>query len=155
MCFLRVLGVWGGGGGSKGLKHNFFMQFFTLGSSKIKVSETFFWRSDIWNAKKTTHHEHPSYGKHVSANIDMFFTYVEIRWGGGGLPRDWYTTCCCSFSPWTAEKLKFLQIFVFDFMTTHIEHPSHAKHVLGNIYVFFYEYWVCIARGRFSARPTC
>ena len=38
MCFLRVLGVCGGGGGSsKGLVHNLQMLFFTLGGSKIEV----------------------------------------------------------------------------------------------------------------------
>ena len=32
--------VRGGGGSPKGLVHNLLMQFFTLGSSKIEVSET-------------------------------------------------------------------------------------------------------------------
>ena len=43
MCFLSYLGIGrpgGGGGGSpKGLVHNLLLHFFTLGSSKIKVSE--------------------------------------------------------------------------------------------------------------------
>ena len=36
-------------------------------------------------------------------------TYLGIgRPGGrGGLPRHWYTTCLCSFSPWAAQKSKF------------------------------------------------
>ena len=35
--------VWGGGGGSlKGWVHNLLMQFFTPGSSKSEVSETYF-----------------------------------------------------------------------------------------------------------------
>ena len=38
-----VLGAAGGWGGSpKGLVHNMLMQFFTLGSSKIEVFETYF-----------------------------------------------------------------------------------------------------------------
>ena len=35
----------GGGGSAKGWVHNLLLQFFTLGSSKIKVFETYF--SDI------------------------------------------------------------------------------------------------------------
>ena len=46
MCFSPYLGVgyrWGrGGGGQTGLVHNLLMQFFSLYSSKIKVSETYF-----------------------------------------------------------------------------------------------------------------
>ena len=26
---------------------------------------------------------------------------------GTGLPREWYTTCLCSFSPWATQKSKF------------------------------------------------
>ena len=37
-----VLGPGGGGSSPKGLVHNLLMQFFTLGSSKIEVFETFF-----------------------------------------------------------------------------------------------------------------
>ena len=44
MCFSPYLliecGV--GLGGLKGLVHNLLMQFFTMGSSKIEVSETYF-----------------------------------------------------------------------------------------------------------------
>ena len=41
--FFTLFGYWVGGGGSpKGLVHNLLMQFFTLGSSKIEVSETCF-----------------------------------------------------------------------------------------------------------------
>ena len=44
MCFSPYLGIGcrGGGGSPKGLVHNLLMQFFTLGSSKIEVSETYF-----------------------------------------------------------------------------------------------------------------
>ena len=37
----RYLVRGGGGGGPKGLVHNLLMQFFSLGSSKIKVFETY------------------------------------------------------------------------------------------------------------------
>ena len=43
MCFSTYLGIECGGGGSpKGLVHNLLMQFFTLGSSKIEDSKTYF-----------------------------------------------------------------------------------------------------------------
>ena len=48
-CFLPYLGIRCGGGGGgggqgspKGLVHNLLLQFFTLGSSKIEVFETYF-----------------------------------------------------------------------------------------------------------------
>ena len=42
MCFAPYFGIGLGGGGSpKGLVHNLLMQFFTLGSSKIEVFETY------------------------------------------------------------------------------------------------------------------
>ena len=50
MCFSPYLGwVRGGGGGGapKGLVHNLLMQFFTLGSSKIEVFETYFFDTMI------------------------------------------------------------------------------------------------------------
>ena len=37
----------GGGGGQMGLVHNLLMQFFTLHSSKIEVSETYFFDTVI------------------------------------------------------------------------------------------------------------
>ena len=42
--FFTLFGYWAGGGGGspKGLVHNLLMQFFTPGSSKIEVFETFF-----------------------------------------------------------------------------------------------------------------
>ena len=52
----------------KGLVHNLLMQFFTLGSSKIEVSETYFFDT------VTTHSDHPSYIEHVLGSIYVFFT---------------------------------------------------------------------------------
>ena len=51
-----------------GPAHNPLMQFFTLGSSKIEVFETYFF--DI----VTTHYDHPRYVKHVLGRIYVFFT---------------------------------------------------------------------------------
>ena len=104
--FSPYLGIRSRGGGSpKGLVHNLLMRFFTPDSRKVEVFETCFF--DI----VTTYNDHPSYVKHVLGRMYMFFTLFgyQVRWGGG-LPRDWYTTCLCSFSPRTAEKSKFLKL---------------------------------------------
>ena len=56
--------VWPGGGegvSSKGLVHNLLMQFFILDSSRLKVSQLFYF--NIVN----TYNDHPSYVKHVLA----------------------------------------------------------------------------------------
>ena len=59
------------------------MQFFTLGSSKIEVSETCFF--DIVTAQN----DHPTYVKHVSSSIYVVFTLFGywVRGGGGGIPK--------------------------------------------------------------------
>ena len=91
-------GAWGLGGGSlKGLVHNLLVQFFTLGSSKIEVSETYFFDTVI------TYYDDPRYVKHVSARVHVFFPLFAIGYGGGGVKRDGYTTCLCSFSAYTAQ----------------------------------------------------
>ena len=104
--FFTLFAHWVGGGGSpKGLVHNLLMHFVTLGSSKIEVFKTCFF--DI----VTTYNDHPRYVKHVLGRIYVFSTLFGY-WvgGGGGLPRDWYTTCLCSFSPWAAQKSKFWKL---------------------------------------------
>ena len=99
--FFTLFGYWVGGGGSpKGLVHNLLMQFFPLDNSEMEVFKTCFF--DI----VTTQCDHPSYLKHILGRIYMFFTLFGY-WFGGGLPRDRYTACLCSFSPWTAPKWKF------------------------------------------------
>ena len=46
--FFTLFGYWAHGGVSpKGLVHNLLMQFFTLGSSKIQVFETYFSDTEI------------------------------------------------------------------------------------------------------------
>ena len=48
--FFTLFGYWvrgGGGGAPKGWVHNLLMQFFTLGSSKIEVFETYFFDTMI------------------------------------------------------------------------------------------------------------
>ena len=73
--------------------------------------------------------------------------------GGGGLPRDGYTTCLCSFSPWAAQKSKFSKLIFFDIVTTQYDHPRYVKHVLGRIYVFFTLLGTRCARGGGGGAP--
>ena len=55
-----------------------------------------------------TWHDHPRYAKHVLGSICVFFTLFRYCAGVGGvLPRDWYRTCLCSFSPSAAQKSQF------------------------------------------------
>ena len=76
--------------------HNLLMQFFTLDSSKIEVSEAYF--SDI----VTTYHDKPGYIRHVLGIICVFFIlFGDWVCGGGGQPMEWYTTCLCHFLPRT------------------------------------------------------
>ena len=58
------------------------MQFFTLGSSKIDVLETYFLDTMI------TESDHPSYVKHVLGRIYIFFTLFGY-WAhvGGGVSQ--------------------------------------------------------------------
>ena len=85
-CQRREMTVSTNNGLVNGPAHN--LQFFTLGSSKIEVFETYFY--DI----VTTRYDHPRCVKHVLGRIYMIFTLFgyQVR-GGGGLRRDWYTTC--------------------------------------------------------------
>ena len=51
--------------------------------------------------------------------------------GGGGLPREWYTTCLCSFFTLESSKSMFLELLFFDTVITQNDHPRYVKHVLG------------------------
>ena len=80
--FFTLFGYWvrGGRGSPKGLVHNLLMQLFTLGSSKIEVSETCFFDIVI------TQNDHSSNVKHVLGRIYVFVTLFGY-WVGGGSPR--------------------------------------------------------------------
>ena len=87
MCFSPYLGIGrkrGGGGMSpKRLVQNLLMQFFTLSSSKIEVSETCLFEIVI------TYSDHPGYVKHVLGCIYVFFTLFGYwaQAGGGGVSQ--------------------------------------------------------------------
>ena len=72
--------VWGGeGGGSpKGLVHDLLMQFFTLGSSKIVDSETYF------SYIVTTQNDQPTYVKHGLRQYLCAFHPIWVLGAGGG-----------------------------------------------------------------------
>ena len=103
MCFSHYLGIGsGGGGGSKGLVHNLLVQFFTLVTSKIEVSDTYF--IDI----VTTHNDHPRYVKHVLGRIYVFFTF----WGGQGVSQGISTQAAYAvLHPWQLRNRSFRNLF--------------------------------------------
>ena len=73
--------VGGGGGLPRGLGHSLLMQFSSLGSSKMEISETDFF--DTLTIQK----DQISHVKHVLAPFYVFFTLFGFFFGGGGLPR--------------------------------------------------------------------
>ena len=79
-----VAGGGGGGGAPNGLVHNLLMHFFTLGSSKIEVFETYSFDIVI------TYNDHPRYVKHVLGRIYVVFHPIwelGARGGGGGFSQ--------------------------------------------------------------------
>ena len=86
--FFTLLGYWphGGGGGRslKGLVHNLLMQFFTLGSSKIKVFKTGFYDIVI---TQNDHARYLCFSKHVLGRIYVYFTLFGYWPHGGGVSQ--------------------------------------------------------------------
>ena len=120
--------------------HNLLMQFFTLGSSKIKVFETCYY------VIVTTQYDHPWYVKHVLGRIYMFFTLFGY-WshgggGGGGSPGIGTQPAYAVFTP-DSSKIKIFETYFFDIVITKNDHPKYVKHVLVRVYMFFtlFGYW--------------
>ena len=80
-CQRREMTVSTNNGLVKGRVHNLLVQFFTLGSSKIEVFETYFFNI------VTTQYDHPRYVKHVLCRIYTFFTLFGYQVGGGGVSQ--------------------------------------------------------------------
>ena len=76
--FFTLFGCWGGGGLPRGLGHNLLMQFSSLGSSKMEISETDFFDT------LTIQNDQISNVKHVLAPLYLFFTLFGCGCGGGG-----------------------------------------------------------------------
>ena len=92
MCFSPYLRLVAGGGGVQtALVHNLLMQFFSLHSSKIEVSEAYFFDIVI------TSNDHPRYVKHVLVRIYVVFTLFGC-WGVG------HNLLLCSFIASAAQK---------------------------------------------------
>ena len=71
--------LWGGGGGASGLGHNLLMQFSSLGSPKMEISETdSFYILTIKN-------DQISYAEHVLDPLYVFFSLFGCLDGGKGL----------------------------------------------------------------------
>ena len=77
-CQRREMTVSTNNGLVNGLVHNLLMQFFTPGSSKMEVFETYFF--DV----VTTQNDHPSYVKPVLGRMYMFFYPIWVLPPGGG-----------------------------------------------------------------------
>ena len=105
------------------------MQFFTLGSLIVELSETYNLHIG------TTQNDHPTYAKHVLGGICAFFGlfgyWVRIC-------RDGYTTnLLMQFSTLGSSKMKVSATFSFDIATTRKDHLAYVKHALRGICVFF------------------
>ena len=82
----------------------------------------------------------------------MFFALFGYwaRGGGGGgrvSPKGWVHNLLMQFFALGSSKIEIFETYFFDAVTTHDDHPSYVKHVLGCIYVFFYGYWVFVSLG--------
>ena len=82
--------------------NNLLMQFFTLGSSKIEVFETYFFDIVIKVCKAC-------FGPYLR----VFHPIWVLGPGGGGFPRDWY-----SFFTVGSSKIEVFEIYFFDIVTT-------------------------------------
>ena len=101
MCFSPHLDVWrGGGAGAMGLAHNRLMQFSTIYSSEMEISETDFF------CILAIHNDQISDVKHILNSHCVFFTPFGCLEGA----RGWGTTCLCSFPPSAVLKWKFRKL---------------------------------------------
>ena len=115
------------------------MQFCTLGSSKVEVSETCFF--DI----VTTQNDHPTYLKHAVLTCVSHYLGIGSGGGGGGVPKGPVQNLLAYavLHPWHL-KIEVSETCFFDIMTTQNDHPTYVKHVSSSIYVIFtsFGYWV-------------
>ena len=90
------------------------MQFFTLGTSKIKVSETYF--VDI----VTTKYDHQRYVEHFLGRIYVFFTLLGYRAPGGvgGSPKELVHNLLMQFFTLGSSKIEVFRTCFFDIVIT-------------------------------------
>ena len=114
-CQRRKMTVSTNNGLVTGPVHNLLMQFFSPGSSKIRVFETCFY--DIL----TTRCDHPRYVEHVLRRIYVFFTLLGylVSWrGGGGSPKGWEHNLLMYFFTLICSKIEVLETCFFDIVIT-------------------------------------
>ena len=103
-----------------GVVHNLPMQFFTLGSSKIEVSELYFF------GIVTTQYDHPTYVKHVLVfficfGFHMCFSYylgTDCGGGGGGVPKGLVQNLLMQFFTLGSSKMEVSETYFFDIVIT-------------------------------------
>ena len=89
------------------------MQFFTLCSSKIEVSKTYFF--DI----VATHNDHPTYVKHVLGSICVFFTLLGYWVHAGGSSQGTATQPAYAvFHPVKLKNRSFRNFFLISWAIT-------------------------------------
>ena len=88
--------------------HNLLMQFFTVGSSKIDVFETYIF--DI----VTTQYDHPSYVKHVFHPIWV----LAARGGGGGARKGLVHNLLLQLFTLGNSKIEVFRTYFFDIVIT-------------------------------------
>ena len=91
--------------------HNLLMQFFTLGSSKMEVFETYFF--DIVTAQ----YDHPTYVKHVLGRIYVFFILFGY-WVRGESPKGLVHNLLLQFFTLSSSKIKVFEPYSFYIVTT-------------------------------------
>ena len=121
------------------LGHNLLRQFFSLGSSKVEISETDFF--DIL----TTQNDQISYVKHVFDPIHVLFTLFGRLDGGKGLGHK----VLWQFSTLGSSKIEIFETGFFGFLTIHHDRISWVKHVLDPLHVFFTVLGCCRRDGGF------
>ena len=110
MCFSPYLGI-GRAGGGGGLVPNLLMQLSTLGSSKIEVSETYFFDIVI------TQYDHPRYVKHILGRVYVFFTLFGY-WARGGGVKGLVHNLLMQFSTHGSSKIEVSETYFFDIVIT-------------------------------------
>ena len=116
LCVFHPIRVFGGGiqAAVKGLGHNLLMQFSTLSSSKMKISETDFF--DIL----TIYNDQIFYVKHVSYRLYVSFTLFGCleAWGEVVL-KGLGHNLLMQFSTLCSSKTQICQTHFFDILTIH------------------------------------
>ena len=71
---------------------------------------------------------------------------------GGGSPKGLVHNLLVQLFTLGSSKIEVFETCFFDTVITQNDHPRYVKHILAGIHVVSTLFWVCVARGRFSAR---